>query len=107
MKRRDFLSLFPSGAALAGGLGPVGRDAQGAAQAAGAAAAAFELDEATIDDLSRGMQTGRYTARRIIELYLARIEAINRRGPALGAVIETNPDALTIADALDAERKQG
>src|SRR4029079_9036646 len=59
------------------------------------------------DELSRGMQTGRYTARRISELYLARIDALNRRGPELRAVIDTNPDALAIADALDAERKAG
>jgi amidase len=107
MNRRDFFALFPSAAALAGGLAPLDLAAQGAAGRRSAGAADFELDEATIDDLSRGMQTGRYTARRITQLYLARIEAINRRGPALGAVIDTNPDALTIADALDAERKQG
>ncbi len=68
---------------------------------------AFELDELTIDDLSRAMQTGKYTARRITELYLARIEANNRRGPMLRAVIEINPDALAMAAALDVERKSG
>ena len=108
MKRRDFLSLMPSGAALAGSVASLEREAlAAAAQPAAANAANFELDEITMDELSRGMQTGRYTARRITELYLARIDAINRRGPALGAVIETNPDALAIATALDADRKQG
>lgn len=47
------------------------------------------------------------SARRITELYLARIEALNQMGPELRAIIEVNPDALTIADALDAERKAG
>jgi amidase len=106
MNRRHFLGSLPLGAAVAGGFAAV--DVAEAAQQPGAAdVPPFELDEATIDDLQRGMQAGRYTARRIIELYLARIEATNRRGPRLGAVIETNPDALAIADALDAERRQG
>lgn len=69
--------------------------------------AAFELDEVTIDQLQNAMQAGRYTARRITELYLQRIEQLNRRGPELRAVIETNPDALKIAEALDAERRTG
>ncbi len=51
------------------------------------------------------MTSGRYTARRLVELYTARIEAIDRGGPALRSVIELNPDALSIADALDAERR--
>jgi amidase len=52
------------------------------------------------------MRTGRLTARSIAEKYLTRIEAIDRKGPTLRSVIEVNPDALVIADALDAERKQ-
>ena len=68
---------------------------------------AFELDELTIADLQDGMQRGKYTARSLCGRYLARIEAIDRRGPTLRAVIETNPDALTIATRLDAERKAG
>jgi amidase len=67
--------------------------------------AAFELDEASIQQLQEGMQSGRYTARRLTELYLARIAQIDRSGPTLRSVIETNPDALGIADKLDAERK--
>jgi amidase len=73
----------------------------------GAASDAFELHEATIDGLQEGMRSGRLTARRIAELYLARIEALNTRGPELRGIIETNPDALAIADQLDAERKAG
>jgi amidase len=67
----------------------------------------FELDEATIDGLQEAMRSGRLTARRITELYLQRIEALDRRGPELRAIIETNPDALEIAGRLDAERKAG
>src|SRR6266849_2343453 len=66
---------------------------------------AFDLEEATIADLAQRMQTGKDTARSIAEQYIARIEAIDRQGPALRSVIEINPDALAIADRLDAERK--
>ena len=53
------------------------------------------------------MTSGRDTARSLAEKYLARIDAIDRNGPALRSVIETNPEALAIADRLDAERKAG
>ena len=66
---------------------------------------AFELEEATVAALQAGMAEGRYTARRITELYLARIAEMDRAGPALHAIIETNPDAIAIADELDRERK--
>jgi amidase len=66
----------------------------------------FELDEATITDLQEAMKSGKHTGRRIAEMYLARIDEIDKRGPAINAVIEINPDALSIADALDRERKQ-
>jgi amidase len=65
-----------------------------------------ELDEVTIADLQDGMKSGRYTARTLVEMYLARIQAIDRKGPALNSVIETNPDALSIADGLDRERRE-
>jgi amidase len=51
------------------------------------------------------MESGRYTSRRLVELYLERIERLDRAGPMLRSVIDVNPDALTIADALDAERR--
>lgn len=64
----------------------------------------FELQEMTFDQLQAGMHSGRWTARSIAEMYLARIAEIDANGPTLKAVIETNPDALAIADALDTER---
>src|SRR2546423_7347689 len=67
-------------------------------------AATFDLSEATIVDLQRRMDSGQDTARSLAEKYLARIDAIDRAGPALRSVIEINPDALTIADRLDVER---
>jgi amidase len=81
-----------------------------AGAAAGAAVAApteFALNEATINVLQQKMQQGVYTARSITELYLKRIEQIDKAGPGLHAVIEVNPDALAIADQLDKERKAG
>ncbi len=67
---------------------------------------AFDLDEITIAELQQGMESGKLTARSIAKKYLARIEAIDKNGPALNSVIQTNPDALAIADALDKERKE-
>jgi amidase len=67
----------------------------------------FELDELTVGQLQDAMTAGRYTSRRLVELYAARIEQIDRSGPTLRSVIEMNPDALSIADALDAERTAG
>ena len=69
--------------------------------------AAFELDEATVADLQKRMASGADTARSLAEKYMARIEALDRQGPQLRAVLELNPDALAIADRLDAERKAG
>jgi amidase len=65
----------------------------------------FELDEITIPELQDGMKSGRFTARALAEKYLARIDEIDKRGPAVNAIIELNPDALSIADTLDQERK--
>ncbi|HET7698576.1 MAG TPA: amidase [Vicinamibacterales bacterium] len=66
---------------------------------------AFPLEEVSAAQLQEWMASGRYTARQIAELYLRRIEEIDRQGPALRAVIEVNPEALTIAESLDAERR--
>ena len=65
----------------------------------------FELDEITIDDLQKAFQSGQYSSRSLAEKYLARIAEIDKAGPMVNAVIELNPDALQIADALDQERK--
>jgi amidase len=66
----------------------------------------FELDEVTIDELQAGMKSGKHTARSITEKYLARIETLDKSGPAINSVIEVNPDALEIAESLDRERKE-
>ena len=66
----------------------------------------FELEEITVGELQEGMTSGRFTAHSITEKYLARIEAVDKHGPAINSVIEVNPDALSIAKGLDKERKQ-
>jgi amidase len=68
---------------------------------------AFELEETTIAALQEGMRSGRDTAKSIAERYLARMDAIDKSGPAINAVIERNPDAIKIAEERDAERKAG
>jgi amidase len=121
MNRRDFLGTAALGSAgvIASQTGCSPTPPPPAAPAAtsvtgppspggfGAAREAFALHEATIASLQDGMTSGRLTARSIAEQYLARIEALNRQGPELRAIIETNPDALQIADQLDAERRAG
>ncbi|MDZ7637347.1 MAG: amidase [Bryobacterales bacterium] len=66
----------------------------------------FSVEEVEIAALGEALRKGTVSVRGLVEAYLARIEAIDRSGPALHAVIEVNPDALAIADALDAELKE-
>src|SRR5438034_8657956 len=65
----------------------------------------FEFDEATISDLQERMKSGELTAHSLTEAYLHRIQEIDKTGPTLNSVIELNPDALSIAELLDMERK--
>jgi len=67
----------------------------------------FELEDATIAELGSRMASGERTSAEITRLYLERIESLDRQGPSLCSVIETNPDALAIAGQLDAERAAG
>ena len=67
----------------------------------------FELNEVTIDQLQEAMREGKYTSRAIAELYLKRIAEVDNDGPVLNSIIEVNPEALVIAEALDKERKEG
>ena len=97
MNRRGFLAHGITAAALA----------SGRRAAASAQLPSFELQEASISDLGAGYESGKYSCREVTELYLTRIEQLNRSGPRLFAVLETNPDALEIADGLDAEARAG
>jgi amidase len=67
----------------------------------------FELDEVSISSLGTGLEKGQWTSARLVQLYLARIEAIDHNGPQLGSVLALNPDAAATASQLDQERKNG
>jgi amidase len=66
-----------------------------------------DLEETTIAALQAAMTDKRFSARELAEMYLARIAALDRDGPEVNSVIEINPEAREIADALDAERAAG
>lgn len=66
---------------------------------------AFHLIEATVDDIHNAYKAGELTARQLTRLYLNRIEAYDKNGPKINAVIALNPDALADADKLDARFK--
>jgi Asp-tRNA(Asn)/Glu-tRNA(Gln) amidotransferase A subunit family amidase len=68
-------------------------------------AATFQLIDATIADINDAFDAGILTSERLTELYLNRIEAYDEQGPILNSIITLNPDALTTARALDAERQ--
>jgi len=98
LSRREFAEL--ASLAMVGAVLPGKRAAAQSPQA-------FAFEETTIAQLQDAMKAGRLSARSVTQAYLDRIAALDRQGPTLRAVLETNPDALTIADALDAERKRG
>jgi amidase len=110
--RRSFLHASV-GAGVTATLATAAYPALGSARAADAAAAPlggnferdFELDEITIDGAQKAFQSGQYSSRSLTEKYLQRIREIDKAGPMVNAVIEINPDALEIAEALDRERK--
>ena len=67
----------------------------------------FELNEMTIDMLQQKMHSNQYTSHQITQLYLTRINDIDKNGPKLNAIIELNPDALDMASEMDKERTAG
>jgi Asp-tRNA(Asn)/Glu-tRNA(Gln) amidotransferase A subunit family amidase len=72
-----------------------------------AAPPTFDVMEKTIPELQTAMEAGMVTSRQLVEIYLARIAAYDKQGPALNAMVALNPQALAAADALDSERKAG
>ncbi len=105
MKRREFLHKSLLGGAAALGSAPSAALPKSAPPSLRPQPGSFELEEMTFSELQEGMSSGRFTARSISEMYLQRIEAMDRQGPTLRSVIETNPDALALADDLDEERR--
>jgi len=110
MNRRSFIrraaaggALLAAGPARAAFAAPTGG---GGSEASGGGGTRFDLEEATVAGLQEEMRTGRTTSRELTRKYLVRIGAMDKVGPALHHVIETNPEALAIAEALDGERKR-
>jgi amidase len=97
MKRRDFLHSTAAVSVLA-----IAKPATALTPPP-----AFELDELSINDLQQGMQSKKYSAKELVAKYTDRINEIDKKGPTLRSVIELNPDAEAIAEALDRERKDG
>src|SRR5947209_1742781 len=98
--RRGFLGYAALGSALA-----LAKPFSAVAQSAPGADP--EIMEITIGELQDAMSSGRWTSHAIVVNYLNRIDAIDKRGPAINSIIELNPDARSIADAMDRERKGG
>lgn len=114
MDRRDFVRLGAIAAAVAVRGKPLAAETLTGGEVSDALLSRhrpsippFALEETTIAYLQAGMAAGTMTARSITQQYLDRIAELDRQGPTLRNVLETNPDALSIADSLDQERKAG
>jgi len=109
--RRDFLRYGAVGGTLAGSIAcrsvPTNQSESQVEGAVPSNVDPFEHEEVSITELGDAMAAGRLTARGLTEAYLTRIEQLDRQGPTIRAVIELNPDALSIADELDRERAAG
>ena len=88
------------------GLAACGCDC-GAANPVTDPALAVNLEEITVRQLQQGYTEGRFTVVQVVQGYLQRIEAIDKSGPKLNAILCVNPDALKIAAELDAEMRAG
>ena len=106
LNRREFIGAGAMGTAVAAAPAACRTEPPQEAGANPASVAPFELDEVSILELQRRMDSGQETARSIAGKYLLRIEEIDGQGPALRSVIEVNPEALAIADSLDRERRE-
>ena len=109
ISRRAFVAITLSTAAAGGALGAP--SALGASVPGRSARSrvrdAFDVEERSVAEWQSALARGELTSRQLAERYLERIESLDARGPGLRAVLETNPDALDIATALDAERAAG
>jgi amidase len=101
MDRREFLVA----AAAAASAGAEQTTPTPTSSTSAAHAPSDAVEELSLADIAAAFADGRMTSQQLTQSYLARIDKLDRRGPNLRSVIETNPRALDIASALDAERK--
>ena len=108
MDRRHFITRSPLVGVVLSSLftGSCNSGAQSSGRTSGTAGS-FILDELSISQLQERLTRGSMSSRELVNLYLKRIAEIDQHGPALKSVIEVNPDAVSIATQLDAERKSG
>jgi amidase len=104
MKRRDFLRLAATSGIAAFGLSSSGGETEPTLHRV-RRVKPFELEEFTIAQLQHLLDLNRASSASLVKKYLARIDSVDRRGPQLNAVLELNPDALTIATEMDKERR--
>ncbi len=105
MNRREFLQRTAcTTAAAVAALSSGCVTSPGDARAAASGIPPFVLEEVTIAALQQGLLEGNYSAAELVRLYQGRIAAVDQQGPKLKAVLELNPEALAIAERLDAER---
>src|SRR3954464_2408210 len=71
------------------------------------AAPPFRVEETTIAQIHDAMKAGRLTCRALVDAYLKRIDAYDKNGPAINAIVQINPDAQKLADELDRRFAQG
>src|SRR5271163_1088627 len=102
MDRREFL-LTAAAAAAASSAGA--QQTNGTSSATTHPPAADPVEELTLADIDAAFADGSLTSLQLTRSYLARIDLLDRHGPNLRSVIETNPRALEIAEKLDVERK--
>ena len=98
LSRRDVLKL---GAGVAGAAALTGLNVLPAAAAPG------DLNEMTVAQLQAAMAAGELQSIDLVNFYLTRIQTLDQKGPTVNSIIEVNPDARSIATALDAERSAG
>src|SRR4051812_36009003 len=70
-----------------------------------AGAQRFNVVETTIPQIHSAMRSGRLTCHALVDAYLKRIDALDKKGPAINALITLNPNALAVADSLDRRMK--
>ncbi|MCF7797905.1 MAG: amidase [Lentisphaeria bacterium] len=112
--RRDFLKYSAAGSILtataaAGGLGGLlaGCEKHEPVEKITEKVMPFRYSEITVPEIQQLMASGKLSSRELTAAYLERIDKIDKNGPGLNAVIEINPEALVLAEAMDAERKAG
>ena len=104
--RRDFIKAGTISAAVALSASSLPRSPGQESESKPRASGSFELEEVTLEELRRGLESGLWTSRKLVEMYLQRIETLDQSSAGVNSVLELNPQALQVADQLDREMKE-